>query len=172
MKVGTIKCNTNQKESVRNRKISQFTAEQIAMAKVYAAHTPLDDLDPRIEALVNDLIGRVADKWTMLILEVLAENGELRFTRLSELVEGISQKMLTQTLRQMERDGLLTRTVHPVVPPRVEYKLTQLGLSLGAAFCGVWVWAAENLKQVEKARRRFDEKAQPIEDHIGQRAKS
>jgi DNA-binding HxlR family transcriptional regulator len=133
------------------------------MAKVYAAHTPPDDLDPRIEALVNDLIGRVADKWTMLILEVLAENGELRFTRLSELVEGISQKMLTQTLRQMERDGLLTRTVHPVVPPRVEYKLTQLGLSLGAA---------ENLKQVEKARRRFDEKAQPIEDHIGQRAKS
>jgi uncharacterized protein len=77
----------------------------------------LDDLDPRIEALVNDLIGRVADKWTMLILEVSAEKGELRFTRLSELVEGVSQKMLTQTLRHMERDGLLTRTVHPVVPP-------------------------------------------------------
>ena len=53
--------------------------------------------------------------------------------------------MLTQTLRQMERDGLITRTVHPVVPPKVEYKLTTLGLSLGAAFCGVWIWAAENL---------------------------
>jgi DNA-binding HxlR family transcriptional regulator len=75
------------------------------------------------------------------------------------LVEGISQKMLTQTLRHMERDGLLTRTVHPVVPPKVEYKLTQLGLSLGAAFCGVWIWAAENLDQVEKARVEFDEKA-------------
>ena len=87
--------------------------------------------------MVNELIGRVADKWTMLILEVLAEKGELRFTRLSELVVGVSQKMLTQTLRQMERDGLLTRTVHPVVPPKVEYKLTDLGLSLGAAFCGV-----------------------------------
>jgi DNA-binding HxlR family transcriptional regulator len=172
MKVGTIKCNTYQKESVRTRKISQFTAEQIAMAKVYAAHTPPDDLDPRIEALVNDLIGRVADKWTMLILEVLAENGALRFTRLSELVEGISQKMLTQTVRQMERDGLLTRTVHPVVPPKVEYKLTQLGFSLGAAFCGVWVWAAENLKHVEKARRKFDEKARPAEIYVGQRAKS
>jgi DNA-binding HxlR family transcriptional regulator len=171
MKVGTIKCNTYPKESGRKRKIPQFTAEQIAMAKVYAAHTPPDDLDPRIEALVNDLIGRVADKWTMLILEVLAENGELRFTRLSELVEGISQKMLTQTVRQMERDGLLTRTVHPVVPPKVEYKLTQLGLSLGAAFCGVWVWAAENLKHVEKARRKFDEKAQPIEKYVGQRAR-
>jgi DNA-binding HxlR family transcriptional regulator len=59
----------------------------------------------------------------------------------------------------MERDGLLTRTVHPVVPPKVEYKLTQLGLSLGAAFCGVWIWAADNFDQVEKARVEFDEKA-------------
>src|SRR5271169_2471237 len=137
-------------------KISQFTKAQIATAKFYSASTPANDVDPRIEALVNDLIGRVADKWTMLVLEVLSEKGELRFTRLSELVEGISQKMLTQTLRQMERDGLITRTVHPVVPPRVEYKLTQLGLSLGSAFCGVWVWAAENLKDVERARRKFE----------------
>jgi len=142
-------------------KLPQFTEEQIAAA-VYAASTPPADLDPKIEALVNDLIGRVADKWTMLVLEVLAEKGELRFTRLSELVEGISQKMLTQTLRQMERDGLITRTVHPVVPPKVEYKLTHLGLSLGAAFCGVWVWAAENLKFVEQARREFDGKAKTV----------
>jgi DNA-binding HxlR family transcriptional regulator len=141
------------------RTISQFTEEQIAMAKDYAARIPPDDLDPRIEALVNDLIGRVADKWTMLVLEVLAEKGELRFTRLSEFVEGISQKMLTQTLRQMERDGLIKRTVHPVVPPKVEYKLTQLGMTLGAAFCGVWVWAAENLKLVERARSEFDKRA-------------
>src|SRR5260370_22620222 len=113
-------------------KIPQFTEEQIAAAKVYAASTPPADLDPKIEALVNDLIGRVADKWTMLVLEVLAEKGELRFTRLSELVEGISQKMLTHTLRQMQRDGLLTSTVHPVVPPKGEYKLTHPGLSTGA----------------------------------------
>jgi DNA-binding HxlR family transcriptional regulator len=141
------------------RKIARFTEKQIAMAKVYAASTPPEDLDPRIEALVNDLIGRVADKWTMLILEVLGDKGELRFTRVSELVEGISQKMLTQTLRQMERDGLVTRTVHPVVPPKVEYKLTKLGMSLGAAFCGVWVWAAENLERVEQARLRFGKTA-------------
>ncbi len=140
------------------RKMGQFTTEQIARAKAYAAATPPDDLDPRIEALVNELIGRVADKWTMIILEVLAEKGELRFTRLSEMVVGVSQKMLTQTLRQMERDGLVVRTVHAVVPPRVEYKLTPLGLSLGAAFCGVWVWAAENLKDVEQARLRFDKR--------------
>jgi DNA-binding HxlR family transcriptional regulator len=136
--------------------LPRFTQQQIEKAKKYAAQTPPRDIDPRIEALVNDLIGRVADKWTMLVLEVLTEKGELRFTRLSEFVEGISQKMLTQTLRQMERDGLITRTVHPVVPPRVEYRLTGLGLSLGAAFCGVWVWAAENLKEVERARRKFD----------------
>jgi DNA-binding HxlR family transcriptional regulator len=130
-------------------------------ARSVVCHCPLptlppDDLDPKFEALVNDLIGRVADKWTMLVLEVLAEKGELRFTRLSEFVKGISQKMLTQTLRQMECDGLITRTVHPVVPPKVEYKLTKIGMSLGAAFCGVWVWAAENLKDVERARQKFE----------------
>jgi DNA-binding HxlR family transcriptional regulator len=135
---------------------SRFTEQQIALAKAYAAAKPPENLDPRIEALVNDLIDRVADKWTMLILEVLTEKGELRFTRLGELVQGISQKMLTQTLRNMERDGLVRRTIHPVVPPKVEYKLTGLGLSLGAAFCGVWVWAAENLEDVEQARRDFD----------------
>ena len=96
----------------------------------------------------------------MLILEVLAEKRELRFTRLGELVEGVSQEMLTQTLRNMERDGLVTRTVHPVVPPKVEYKLTGRGMSLGAAFCGVWVWAAENLKDVVTARREFNERMQ------------
>jgi DNA-binding HxlR family transcriptional regulator len=136
-----------------------FTPEQIAVAKAHIAQIPPDDIDPKIEALVNDLIGRVADKWTMLILEVLAERGEMRFTQLGKLVEGISQKMLTQTLRLMERDGLVTRTVHPVVPPKVEYKLTELGLTLGAAFCGVWIWAAENIERIEQARRDFDGRA-------------
>jgi len=97
---------------------ARFTAEEIERARRYATAIPPTDLDPRIGALVNQLIGRVADKWTMMILDILADHGELRFTRLSELVEGISQKMLTQTLRQMERDGFVVRTVHPVVPPR------------------------------------------------------
>ncbi len=159
MKVGTRKFHTYQKESVRVTKPPRFTAAEVAKAKAYAAHTPPENLDPRIEALVNELIGRVADRWTMQILEVLAENGTLRFTRLGALVNGISQKMLTQTLRQMERDGLMTRTIHPVVPPKVEYQLTALGLSLGAAFCGVWVWAADHLAQVEQARHAFDRRA-------------
>lgn len=112
--------------------------------------------DPRVEALVNDVIGRVADKWTMLILEVLAEHGETRFTRVGELVGGISQKMLTQTLRQMERDGLVIRTVHPVIPPKVEYRLTDLGFTLAEAFCGVWMWAEKNIDRIEAARAQFD----------------
>lgn len=136
----------------------KVSAEEMSRVKTYAACSESDTVNPRVESLVNDLIGRVADKWTMLVLEVLNEKGELRFTRLSELVTGISQKMLTQTLRLMERDGLIVRTVHPVVPPKVEYKLTQLGLSLGAAFCGVWMWAEDNLAHVEKARAEFDKK--------------
>ena len=112
--------------------------------------------DPRVEALVNDVIGRVADKWTMLILEVLAEHGETRFTRVGELVGGISQKMLTQTLRQMERDGLVIRTVHPIIPPKVEYRLTDLGFTLAEAFCDVWMWAEKNIDRIEAARAAFD----------------
>ena len=141
-------------------KSAKLTGKQMTRETREAPYAAPPDAvaNPQLDSLVNELIGRVADKWTMLILEVLAENGELRFTRISERVEGISQKMLTQTLRQMERDGLLTRTIYPVVPPRVEYKLTELGLTLGGAFCGVWVWAAENLKQIEQARRDFDER--------------
>lgn len=121
----------------------------------------LKDVDPRVNALVTDLIGRVADKWTMLILEALAEHGEMRFTRIGRTVGGISQKMLTQTLRQMERDGLVIRTIHPVVPPRVEYRLTDLGRGLGDAFCGVWIWAEENLARIDAARAAFDARTVP-----------
>lgn len=139
-------------------KTPNFTDEQIAAAQFYARQTPPKDLDPRIAALVTDLIGRVADKWTMLILEALIETTPLRFTRLSERVGGISQKMLTQTLRGMERDGLVLRKVYAVVPPKVEYSLTTLGFTLGAAFCGVWVWAADNLEEIERARADFDQR--------------
>jgi DNA-binding HxlR family transcriptional regulator len=112
--------------------------------------------DPKVEALVREIIARVADKWTMLVLEVLEEHGVVRFTRLGELVGGVSQKMLTKTVRQMERDGLVTRTVHPVIPPRVEYQLTELGSSLGEAFCGVWIWAETHGQEIERARISFE----------------
>lgn len=116
----------------------------------------VEDTNPRVDDLVHELIGRIADKWTMIILEVLAEHGTLRFRQLADLSGGISQKMLTQTLRQMERDGLVTRRVYAVVPPKVEYTLTRLGATLGGAFCGVWEWAAKNIERVEAARDAFD----------------
>src|SRR5690606_1425658 len=111
---------------------------------------------PRVEALVNETIGRVADKSTMIVIDVLAKHGELRITGIARRVPGISQRMLTRTLRQMEREGLVQRTVHPVVPPRVEYRFTDLGLGLGDAFCGVWIWAERNLEKIEQARAEFD----------------
>ncbi len=140
-KEGTAKCGTYPNES---------------MAMATAPHGDYPELDPRVEALVTQVIGRVADKWTMIVLEVLTEHGELRFTRIADLADGISQKMLTQTLRAMERDGLVVRTVHPVVPPKVEYRLTDLGFSLSEAFCGVWTWAEANLDRIEASRRGFD----------------
>ena len=134
-------------------------AEKRKIQKVTTAAPP-PVTDPKLEALVREIIERVADKWTMLVLEVLEEHGVVRFTRLGELVGDISQKMLTKTVRQMERDGLVTRTVHPVIPPRVEYQLTELGHSLGAAFCGVWIWAEEHWGEIELARKAFGEGGQ------------
>jgi DNA-binding HxlR family transcriptional regulator len=94
----------------------------------------------------------------MVVLDVLAEHGVVRFTKLGKLAGGVSQKMLTKTVRQMESDGLVKRTVHPVVPPRVEYELTELGQSLGEAFCGVWLWAEKHYDAVERSRTAFREK--------------
>ena len=142
---------------VRNVKITKKDAENVS-GRLRFESPGGEVASPEIDKLVEAIIGRVADKWTMLLLEALAQHGTVRFSRLAALVGGISQKMLTQTLRQMERDGLVTRTVHPVVPPKVEYKLTELGMSLGAAFCGVWIWASEHLERVEKARQTFDRK--------------
>lgn len=125
-----------------------------------AIHPP-EINDPALDALVREIIGRIADKWTMLALETLAEHGRLRFTEIGNHIDGISQKMLTKTLRQMESDGLLTRTVHPVIPPHVDYELTSLGLSLGYAFCGVWQWAEQNRESIEAAREAFRNRSQP-----------
>jgi DNA-binding HxlR family transcriptional regulator len=95
----------------------------------------------------------------MLVLEVLEDHGVVRFTRLGELVGGVSQKMLTKTVRQMERGGLVRRTVHPVIPPRVEYELTALGSSLSEAFCRVWIWAETHGEEIELAGVAFERDA-------------
>jgi len=103
----------------------------------------------------REVLDLITDKWVINLIYALSE-GTRRFGQLEREVGGISQKMLTQTLRGLERDGLIERRVYPVVPPRVEYRLTLLGESLGEAFCGVWMWAAKNLSEIEAARVAFD----------------
>ena len=82
----------------------------------------------------------------------------VRITRLQESVGGVSQKMLTKTLRQLERDGLVTRNVHASIPPRVDYKLTPLGESFSESICGVCTWAGQNMQRIAQPRQEFDEK--------------
>jgi DNA-binding HxlR family transcriptional regulator len=115
-------------------------------------------IDPALDGLVRDIIGKVADKWTMLILEALNDHGTLRFSEVGRTVGDISQKMLTKTLRQMEADGLVQRVVHPVIPPHVDYSLTAMGRTLGGAFCGVWLWAEAHHQEIEASRKAFSER--------------
>jgi DNA-binding HxlR family transcriptional regulator len=112
-------------------------------------------LDPQVEAVVRAIIGRVADKWSLIALEVLTQHACLRFSEVRRQVGPVSQKVLTQVLRGMEEDGLLTRTVHAEVPPRVDYALTPLGRELSWALCGVWQWAERYRDDIAEARRRF-----------------
>jgi DNA-binding HxlR family transcriptional regulator len=111
---------------------------------------------PKKVALVREMLERIADKWTLLVIDALDGERELRFSRLQQRVGGVSQKMLTKTLRQLERDGLVTRRVHATVPPRVDYKLTPLGNELGEAVCGIWVWVDAHMLDVQRSRRRYD----------------
>jgi DNA-binding HxlR family transcriptional regulator len=115
--------------------------------------------DPKREALALEVTRQMAETWTLLTLVALAEAGAaMRFSRLMERLGGVSQKSLTKTLRQLERDGLLTRAVFPEVPPRVEYTITALGLAMLNQVHPLWLWTMENLDKFEKARREYDKK--------------
>jgi DNA-binding HxlR family transcriptional regulator len=106
---------------------------------------------------VREVLSRVGDKWSVLIVGTLGA-GPLRFGELRRAIEGISQRMLTLTLRALERDGLVTRTVHPTVPPSVEYALTPLGTTLLASVDGLARWAADNRQAIQRSREVFDQK--------------
>jgi len=103
----------------------------------------------------SEVLGRVGDKWTVLVVSTLG-NGPMRFNELRRALGSISQRMLTLTLRALERDGLLTRTVFPIVPPRVDYELTRLGRSLLEPVNALALWARRNRAGIQDARRRFD----------------
>ena len=104
---------------------------------------------------VSDMLSRVADKWTMVIVSYLGE-GPMRFNEMRRGIGNISQKMLTTTLRNLERDGLVTRTVTPTRPPQVEYALTDTGMSLLVPVMGLARWTLDNLDTIEAARARYD----------------
>ncbi|HZH11058.1 MAG TPA: helix-turn-helix domain-containing protein [Microvirga sp.] len=109
---------------------------------------------------VTEILSRVGDKWSVQVVVQLG-GGTKRFNELRRDVGGISQRMLTLTLRGLERDGLVTRTVYPTIPPRVEYRLTELGCSLLKTVRALGSWAIENRDRIMEARRRFDEAADP-----------
>jgi DNA-binding HxlR family transcriptional regulator len=101
------------------------------------------------EALVRAMLERVADKWVLLVIDALEGKTDVRFSRLRERIGDVSQKMLTKTLRQLERDGLVTRRVHVEVAPRVDYRLAPLGESLREAVCSMWKWVETHLQAVD-----------------------
>lgn len=109
----------------------------------------------RADSLAREIFSDVANKWALLIIEALGER-TLRFSELRDRIEGISHKMLTQNLRMLERYGLVERTVHPVVPPRVEYTLTEPGLALRVTIDGLCDWTHRYLGHIDASRNRFD----------------
>ena len=110
----------------------------------------------------RQVLDRIADKWTVLTIRRLS-HGTLRFAQLRRSIDGISQKMLTNTLRGLERDGIVTRRIYASVPPRVEYTLTDLGLSLCGLVEGICGWAEANIEQVQQARAAYDRADAPPE---------
>ena len=127
------------------------TIEQAA-ASVSEEHAP----DPfSASCPTRELLDRIGDRWTTLVVCSL-EGGSMRFSELGRRIEGISQKMLTQTLRGLERDGLVTRTVHAQVPPRVDYALTDLGHTLTPVLAALDTWARTHMPDVAASRVAYD----------------
>ncbi|CAN5373642.1 helix-turn-helix domain-containing protein [soil metagenome] len=106
---------------------------------------------------VGSILSRIGDKWSVLVIMLLSD-GPRRFNEIKRMVGGISQRMLTLTLRGLERDGLVTRTIFPTIPPRVDYELTKLGHSLKEPVQHLGSWAFEHLPQIQTAREKFDTK--------------
>jgi DNA-binding HxlR family transcriptional regulator len=114
--------------------------------------------DTREDCEVRQILDRIADKWSLLVIALL-DRRRMRFTELRREIDGVSQRMLTVTLRQLERDGLVRRTVHPVVPPRVDYELTPLGVSLHETVQALVSWTDAHQREIAAARSAYDVRA-------------
>ena len=123
------------------------------------ANAACENLGPQRDTIAREVVTQMAEKWTLWTMAVLAEAAvPMRFSRVMEEVGGVSQKSLTKTLRQLERDGLLSRAVYPEVPPRVEYTITALGTAMLNQVHPLWLWTMENLDKFEQARSKYDKK--------------
>jgi DNA-binding HxlR family transcriptional regulator len=125
---------------------------------------PADPGDHTECIVVREILDRVGDKWSVLVIALLGERGH-RFNELRRQIDGISQRMLTLTLRQLERDGLVSRTVHATVPPRVDYALTPLGESVLEPLNGLMGWAAQHGTDIAEARQRYE--AAQADEEVG-----
>ncbi|MDV4264278.1 winged helix-turn-helix transcriptional regulator [Acinetobacter seifertii] len=126
------------------------------------SHTNFPDEmpDPNINGCraTREILDRIGDKWSLYIIASLAK-GTMRFNELRRGIDGISQRMLTLTLRGLERDGLVNRTMYPTIPPRVDYELTELGQTLLVPVMALVSWADNNQLAIKEAHQRFDEKS-------------
>ena len=134
--------------------VNRDTAGEPGHADVPGAAAIPHHLDPDCRAVAS-VLGRIGDKWSVLVIIQLAD-GPRRFNELKRLLSGISQRMLTLTLRGLERDGHVTRTIFPTIPPRVDYELTDLGRGLIKPMQALGHWAMANIPEVERARASFD----------------
>jgi DNA-binding HxlR family transcriptional regulator len=136
--------------------------EHIAVTDGPVTEGPVTDFSPEHRqgecAGIAPIFARIGDKWSMLVVLILA-GGPRRFNDLKRAVSGISQRMLTLTLRGLERDGLVTRTVFPTIPPRVDYELTPLGHSMRDPVMRLGDWVSSHLGEIEQARQAFDRRA-------------
>ncbi|WP_194832211.1 helix-turn-helix domain-containing protein [Nocardia sp. XZ_19_369] len=123
-----------------------------------AADFDVSHWDARADCEVRQILDRVADKWSLLVIALLDERS-LRFTELKRKIDGVSQRMLTRTLRHLERDGLVERTVYPTVPPRVDYALTPLGASLHTTIKALVTWTEGHQNEIAAARNAYDRRA-------------
>ncbi|OIV41660.1 winged helix-turn-helix transcriptional regulator [Flavobacterium johnsoniae] len=106
--------------------------------------------------LKTDILNHVGNKWSLFIIHALGIDGRMRFSNLQKHINGISQKMLTKCLRELERDGLISRSVYPEVPPRVEYELTALGRGLLVQVTPLWFWIAKSVNEFREAKANFE----------------
>jgi DNA-binding HxlR family transcriptional regulator len=135
-------------------KSPRHTGVTVAELDQPAGFQNCDSVTPEDHCRVREILDRVADKWSLLVIALLAERGR-RFSELRSEIDGISQRMLTLTLRRLERDGLVRRTVHPVVPPRVDYALTPLGATLIDPIEALVQWTFDHKEEIKAARAAY-----------------